>query len=193
MGPTWFLILFLEILLMNQARWLLRDKKPIIFFLERNLSYGQVDSRIPQGNRPVERLKDLKKKLLFYLMPNNLWLGLFSLAKLTWLPSYLLSQRHSSLQRMKKEIVSCNQISCLLNKSGRDGLWENKAADINISLFYLDLFHSSVVIWWSLSCQPIIFSYWPNGGVLGERWHPLTFLQLFPWLSPPDTHTHILQ
>lgn len=123
-------------------------------------------------------------------MSNNLWLGLFSLAKLTWLPSYLLSQRHSSLQRMKKEIVSCNQISCLLNKSGRDGLWENKAADINISLFYLDLFHSSVVIWWSLSCQPIIFSYWPNGGVLGERWHPLTFLQLFPWLSPPDTHTH---
>lgn len=76
------LILFLEILLMKKAHDYRRIRmNPIMFFLEENLSYRQMDSKTPQHCRPAERLK--VKRLPFYLMQNNLWLGLFSLAEWT--------------------------------------------------------------------------------------------------------------
>ena len=91
-------------------------------------------------------------------------LGLFSVAELTCLPSYLVSQRHASLWRMRKEIPSCNSVLCLLNGSERDGLWGSKAVGISISLFYLDLFCSSVVRW-SLNDKPSSSQIGPMAGL----------------------------
>lgn len=84
-----------------------------------------------------------------------------------------------TLFMMEGEGNICNQIACLLNRLERDGLWGNKAADINISLFYFYLSYSYVLIWWSSNYKPIIFSNWPSGRVLGKRWYPLTSFGFF--------------
>lgn len=64
---------------------------PVLFFLEGNLSFRQMDSRTPQGNRPAERQTRLKSKKFTFVFDAKPLVAGFVFFSRPGLPAQLFS------------------------------------------------------------------------------------------------------